>query len=42
MTTKTVILGDFNIDYEKNFDDSYAHKYLFSDLEIELSCFNLH
>ena len=41
MTTKTVILGDFNIDYEKIYDDNYAHKNLFDDLESELSCFNI-
>ena len=26
MIPKTVLLGDFNLDYEKIYDDSYAHK----------------
>ena len=41
MTNKTVIFSDFNIDYEKIYDDNYAHKNLFDDLDSELSCFNL-
>ena len=38
---KTVILGDFNIDYDKIFDDNYTHKNLFDDFEEILSECNL-
>ena len=38
---KCVILGDFNLDYEKVYDDKYAHKLLFEDFENALSMFNL-
>ena len=38
---KCVVLGDFNLDYEKVYDDNYAHKLLFEDFEITLSMCNL-
>ena len=36
-----MVLGDFNLDYEKVYDDNYAHKLLFEDFEITLSMCNL-
>ena len=41
ITSNCVILGDFNIDYSKKFDTSYASKQLFSDFESNLSHFGL-
>ena len=41
MIPKTVILGDFNIDYDKIFNDNYAHKNLFDDFDEMLAEFNL-
>ena len=36
-----VILGDFNLDYNKIYDDNYACKNLFGDFEDKLSTYNL-
>ena len=33
MKTKTAIIGDFNIDFDKLFDDNYAHRNLFDDFD---------
>ena len=33
MMPNTVLLGDFNLNYEKIYDDNYAHKNLFSDFD---------
>ena len=41
MTSKCVIVGDFNMDYAKIFDDNYNNKNLFQDFEDILSSFNL-
>ena len=41
MTSDTVLLGDFNLDYKRIYVDNYAHKNLFSDFDYELSIFNL-
>ena len=41
MTPKTVILVEFNLDFEKIYDDTYAHKNLFADFDDVLSDFNL-
>ena len=38
---KCVVLGDFNLDYEKVYDDNYAYKLLFEDFDNALSVFNL-
>ena len=35
------LLGDFNLDYEKIFDDNYTYKNLFADFDEILSDFNL-
>ena len=41
MIPKTVIIGDFNIDYDKIFDDNYANKNMFDDFDELLGEFNL-
>ena len=41
MTSNTVLLGDFNLDYKIIYDGSYANKNMFSDFVDELSIFNL-
>ena len=41
MIPKTVVLGDFNLDYGKLYDDNYACKHMFDDFENELSDFDL-
>ena len=41
MTSDTVLLGDFNLDYKRIYVDNYAYKNLFSDFDYELSIFNL-
>ena len=41
MTSKCVIVGDFNMDYAKIFDDNYNNKNLFQDFDDILSSFNL-
>ena len=41
MIPKTVILGDFNLDYERMYHDNYARKHMLDDIENELSEFNL-
>ena len=41
MIPNTIVLGDFNLDYDKIYNDNYAHKLMFDDFESELSCFNL-
>ena len=37
----TILLGDFNLDYSKQYDVNYAHRLLFGDLETYMSDFNL-
>ena len=37
MTRKTIILGDFNLDYLMKFDVNYARKHMFEDFENEMS-----
>ena len=34
-------MGDFNLDYNKVYDDNYSYKNLFDDFEDRLSMFNL-
>ena len=41
MTSKCVIVGDFNMDYAKIYDDNYNNKNLFQDFDDILSDFNL-
>ena len=41
MIPKTVLLGDFNLDYGRIYDDNYAHKNLFADFDEILSDYNL-
>ena len=41
LTQKSLLIGDFNLDYRKKFDVDYAHKNLFSDFDEELSSSNL-
>ena len=41
MTSKCVIVGDFNMEYAKIFDDNYNNKNLFQDFDDILSSFNL-
>ena len=41
VTRKTIILGDFNLDYLKKYDVNYARKNMFEDFENEMSDFNL-
>ena len=41
MTSKYVIVCDFNMDYAKIFDDNYNNKNLFQDFDDILSSFNL-
>ena len=41
MTRKTIIQGDFNLEYLKKYDVNYAHKHMFADFENEMSNFNL-
>ena len=41
MTTKCIVVGDFNINYERGFDDNYYNKNLFLDIDDVLSEFNL-
>ena len=40
MTDKCVVIGDFNLNYDKIHDDNYNHKYLFEDFEDAFSTFN--
>ena len=35
-TPTTIILGDFNLDWNKKFDASYAYKNYFEDMELHL------
>ena len=37
----TILLGDFNLDYKKQFDVNYGHKLLFDDFDTYMSEFNL-
>ena len=41
MKPKTVIQGDFNLDFEKIYSDNYAHKNLFQNFDKLLSIYNL-
>ena len=41
LTQKSLLVGDFNLDYRKKYDVDYAHKNLFSDFDEELSSSNL-
>ena len=38
--TRRFLLGDFNLDYEKIYNNNYCHKTLFKDFEEELLRFN--
>ena len=38
-STTTILIGDFNLNYEKIFDDNYCHKNLFNGFKEELSKF---
>ena len=38
---KCILIGDFNLDYGKIYDDNYNNKNLFQDFEDILSSFNL-
>ena len=37
MIDKCILLGDFNLNYDKIYDDNYAHRALFDDFENVLS-----
>ena len=39
--TKTIFLGDFNLDYRRINDDNYVHKNLFADFDEALSNLNV-
>ena len=41
MNEKCLLMGDFNLDYNKVYDDNYSYKNLFDDFEDRLSMFNL-
>ena len=41
MIDKCILLGDFNLNYDKIYDDNYAHRALFDDFEKVLSHENL-
>jgi hypothetical protein len=41
MNLSTILVGDFNIDYNKKFDVNYVHKNLFADFDETLSNFGL-
>ena len=40
-TEKSLLIGDFNMDYAKIYDDNYSHRKLFDDFEEALSESNL-
>ena len=37
MTHNAVIIGDFNLDYAKVYDDNYAHKHMFAEYSLLMS-----
>ena len=37
MTHETIIVGDFNIDYNKKYSVDYIHRRLFEDFDVALS-----
>ena len=41
MTSDTLLIGDFNLNYEKVHDDNYAYKNMFVDFEEALGEFNM-
>ena len=41
MTNETLIMGDFNIDFNKRYALDYVHRHLFEDLDVALSNFGL-
>ena len=40
-TNSTIVLGDFNLDWQKRFDTAYSHKNYFEDMEELLGDFNI-
>ena len=41
MTTETIILGDFNIDFKKRYMVDYVNRYLFVDFDDALANFGM-
>ena len=41
LTASTIVLGDFNLDWSRRFDASYAYKNYFEDMELQLEEFGL-
>ena len=41
MTENTILLGDFNIDFEKKYLVNYVHRGLFEDFDEHLSTFGM-
>ena len=41
INTKTILLGDFNLDCSKNKLEDYSHKNYFRDMELKLAAHNL-
>ena len=41
INSKTILLGDFNLDWSKNNLEDYSHKNYFSDMELKLAAYNL-
>ena len=41
MTNETLLMGDFNIDFNKRYVVDYVHRFLFEDFDVALSNFGL-
>ena len=41
MTNETLLMGDFNIDFNKGYAVDYVHRFLFEDFNVALSNFGL-